>query len=223
MLSLMAVACVSAAPAAQTAPAPPRKMPAVLPAVVARVNGEEIRKEDVEFVIVQTSSRSWAHIPPYDRDRTLRDALDYLIEQTLQWQEAQARGIAVEESEVVKWQQAPVTVVSMGVGSSTTTTERQRAAEDLFKKANANLSASAIKRMIGAAKLWEAHFAVPDASDADVKAFYTAHRDMFTGPFEEAAPSIRNVLKFEKAEPKVVSWQALIEGLKQKAKIEVLI
>lgn len=330
MLSLLVAAYVGTTPAAQTAPAPPRKVPAVLPAVVARVNGEEIKKEDVEFVIVQTSSRSWAQIPPYERDSTLSDALDHLIEQTLQWQEAQARGITVEASEIVKWQHRPVSVISMDMGSSKTTTERQRAAVDLFKNANANLSVSAIKRMIGAAKLWEAHVAVPDASDADVKDFYAKFVDMFkeeeavrenhifietapaagatarakarqridallkrvagedfdtlarqysedasargggdqnwvsrddlrelgsaafamtpgqvsdvittgngyyimkvlarrparTVPFEEATPQIKNVLKFEKAGPKVESWQTLIEGLKQKAKIEVLI
>src|SRR5262249_11530489 len=79
-------------PAAQTAPAPPKPVPVELPAIVARVNGEDVKKEDFERMITTIESRAGQPIPPDRRDEILRGALDQLVVYTLLSQESKARG-----------------------------------------------------------------------------------------------------------------------------------
>jgi hypothetical protein len=87
-------------PAAQTPPAPPKPVPAVLPAIVARVNGEDVKKEDFERMIKTLEMRAGQPIPPDRRDEILRNALDQLVVYTLLSQESRTRGIKVEDAEI---------------------------------------------------------------------------------------------------------------------------
>ncbi len=88
--------------AAQAAkPAEPVKpVPAELPAVVARVNGESIERWELESVIKQAEARAGSTIPPEQRDAVLRDLLDDLVSYHLLAQESRARKIAVTEADV---------------------------------------------------------------------------------------------------------------------------
>jgi peptidyl-prolyl cis-trans isomerase C len=94
----------SAVPAAtQTAAAPqdPNKpVPAELPAVIARVNGEAIQKADFERAIRDLEGRAGGPVPPDQRDRIYRGVLDQLIGYRLLAQESAARKIAVPETEI---------------------------------------------------------------------------------------------------------------------------
>ena len=300
----------------------------MLPDIVARVNGEEIRKEDVAYAILQITGRSWTKLQPYERDELLRRAVDDLIQETLLAQEAQGRGVTVDDAELTRRQQAPVTIVSMGTVSA----DQQRALVEQHRQAEANLSPRARKRMFLAGKILAEAFALPpDPSDAEVKAFYAAHPEMFQReetvrenhifiaagpdagagakrtarqsidalltrvragedfgqlarrysedasargggdqndvtredlrelgatafamtpgqvsdvittadgyyvmkvtdrkpagivPFEEAAPDIKHLLKYETVPDKAAQWETFLQGLRQKATIEVLI
>lgn len=96
-------AAPQAAPAAapNQAPAEPAKpVPAQLPDVVARVNGEAISKGDLETAVGALEARAGQPVPADQRDRVFRGALDQLIGYRLLQQEGRARKIAVSEAEI---------------------------------------------------------------------------------------------------------------------------
>ena len=85
----------AAAPAEAAKP-----VPAELPAVVARVNGEAINKTDLESAVMQLESRAGRSVPADQRDRVFRGVLDQLIAYRLLAQESVTRKIAVPDGEV---------------------------------------------------------------------------------------------------------------------------
>jgi peptidyl-prolyl cis-trans isomerase C len=88
----------------QTAGAPPaeaaKPVPAQLPDVVARVNGEAVNKADLESAVMQLESRAGRSVPADQRDRVFRSVLDQLIAYRLLAQESVTRKIAVPDAEV---------------------------------------------------------------------------------------------------------------------------
>ena len=92
----------SATPAAsaQAADAPAKPVPAVLPDVVARVNGETIAKADFERAITELEGRAGGPVPADQRDRILRGVLDQLIGYKLLAQESKARKIAIADANI---------------------------------------------------------------------------------------------------------------------------
>ena len=100
-------AALNSALAAQTAaPAPAAQQPAVkplpaqLPEIVARVNGEAINKTDLENAVHGLEGRAGGSVPADQRDRVYRGVLDDMIGYKLLVQEAKARKIAVPDAEV---------------------------------------------------------------------------------------------------------------------------
>ena len=98
-------ASAQSAPTAAAAPAAPpqapaaKPVPAQLPEVVARVNGETISGKDLEDAIRAIAGRA-GPIPPDERDRVYRGVLDDMIGYRLMVQEAKARKIAVPDAEI---------------------------------------------------------------------------------------------------------------------------
>ena len=90
----------TAAAAAEPAQAdPPKPVPAELPDVLARVNGQDVKKADFEMLL-RNMELSQGPIPAERRDEILRGALDRLITYTVLRQEAKARNITVADNEV---------------------------------------------------------------------------------------------------------------------------
>ena len=90
-----------AVPAANTPQAEAVKpVPAELPDVIARVNGESITRADFEEAVTSVESRAGGPMPADQRDRILRGILDDLIGFKLLAQEAKARKVAVPDAEV---------------------------------------------------------------------------------------------------------------------------
>ena len=87
-------------PAQPAQPAPPKPVPTQLPPVVARVNGEDVKKADFDRMIHTLEARAGQPIPPERRDEILRGALDQLVVYTLLAQESKARGIKVEQTDI---------------------------------------------------------------------------------------------------------------------------
>jgi len=85
--------------AAADAPTPPKPVPAELPDVLARVNGQDVKKADLDMLI-KNMEMSQGPIPGENRDEILRDALDRLITYTVLQQEAKARSVTVADDEV---------------------------------------------------------------------------------------------------------------------------
>jgi len=91
----------TAAPTAQPAPEEkPKPVPAQLPDVVARVNGEAINKVEFEKAIKNVEGRAGGPVPADQRDRVFRGVLDQLIAFHLLMQESSARHIEVADTEL---------------------------------------------------------------------------------------------------------------------------
>jgi peptidyl-prolyl cis-trans isomerase C len=98
-----ATAQSAAAPAAagQTPPAPAAKpVPAQLPAVIAKVNGDTIDRAEFEDAVHGLEARNGAPVPADRRDEILRNVLDQLVTYHLLEQEAAAKKVVVPDAEL---------------------------------------------------------------------------------------------------------------------------
>jgi peptidyl-prolyl cis-trans isomerase C len=184
----LAVLCSTAAcrknPAEQTAsaqaaeqkaetPAPPKPMPAQLPDVLARVNGQPVSKIDLERLI-KNMEAGRGPIPAEKRDEIMRGALDQLITYNVLKQEAATRKFVVSETDV------DAQVASMQKQFPTQAefdkalTARNTTVEQLKTDARIDM---AINKMMEA----EVANATP-ATEADAKDFYDKNPDKFKQP-----------------------------------------
>jgi peptidyl-prolyl cis-trans isomerase C len=83
-----------------TVEAAAKPLPAQLPDVLARVNGEAIGKTDFEKAIKNVEGRAGQPVPANERDRVYRGVLDQLIAYRLLMQESKSRNIEIPEAEV---------------------------------------------------------------------------------------------------------------------------
>lgn len=77
-----------------------KPVPTALPDVVASVNGDEIRRDELETAIRRLEGQAGAPVPATERDRIYRGVLDDLIAYRLLLQESRTRKIAVPDAEV---------------------------------------------------------------------------------------------------------------------------
>lgn len=75
-------------------------VPAQLPNVLARINGEAVSKAEFEKTVAAIEQRNRAPVPPTERDRIFRAVLDEMIATRLLAQESKARKITVTDAEV---------------------------------------------------------------------------------------------------------------------------
>jgi peptidyl-prolyl cis-trans isomerase C len=85
-----------AAPAASAV----KPMPAQLPDVLARVNGEAVERWEFDSAVKRIESRAGGPVPPERRDEILRGILDQLVSYHLLAQESRARKLPVGDQEV---------------------------------------------------------------------------------------------------------------------------
>ena len=86
--------------AALNSQVPVKPVPADLPDVVARVNGEPISRDDFERAVRSLEGRMGGPVPPEQRDRVFRNVLDDLVGYRLLSQEAAVRKVTVPDTEV---------------------------------------------------------------------------------------------------------------------------
>jgi peptidyl-prolyl cis-trans isomerase C len=160
------------APAATPTPAKP--MPAQLPDVLARVNGEAVTKVDFDRLIknMEVSANQPLSMMPEDRrNEILRNALNQLVTYTVLQQETRARKIAVSDAEV---------------DDSVKQMRSQFPNEDAFKKAleargmTLEKLKSDAKIDMSISKMMDAEVASQAApTDAQVREFYDKNPDKF--------------------------------------------
>jgi peptidyl-prolyl cis-trans isomerase C len=80
--------------------APAKPVPAEIPDVVARVNGEAITKAEFERAVEALEGRAGGPVPPNQRDAIYRRVLDELVGYALLSQEANARKVTVPDAEL---------------------------------------------------------------------------------------------------------------------------
>ena len=175
-----------------TPPAPPKPVPAQLPEVLAKVNGEAVKKEDFDRMVHTIEQRAGGPIPPERRDEILRGALDQLIVYTLLTQESKTRGVKVEDAEIEQ---------KMGQ------LKQQFPTQEAFEKAlkDRGMSLDRLRQDarndLTVNKLMEAEVAtLPGPSDAEAKDFYAKNPDKFAEPESVRASHIL-VRVDEKADP----------------------
>jgi peptidyl-prolyl cis-trans isomerase C len=107
VVAVIAAACTQTPPGAATAEAAAapqaeaaKPVPAELPEVLARVNGEAITRAEFEDAVKSVEARAGSPVPADQRDRILRGILDDLIGFKLLSQEAKARKVAVPDADV---------------------------------------------------------------------------------------------------------------------------
>jgi peptidyl-prolyl cis-trans isomerase C len=86
--------------ATPAAPAPVKPMPAQMPDVLARVNGEAVERWEFDNAVKRIEARAGAPVPPDKRDEILRGILDQLVAYHLLAQESRARKLAVADQDV---------------------------------------------------------------------------------------------------------------------------
>lgn len=77
-----------------------KPVPAELPDIIAKVNGETISKADVEKAVQAIEQQNGGPVPPDQRDRVIRGVLDQLVSLRLLVQETKARKLTAPTAEV---------------------------------------------------------------------------------------------------------------------------
>lgn len=95
-----APATAAPAPAAPAEPPPPKPVPAELPEVIARVNGETISRDELEGAVRSYAANTGSEIRPDNRAEVYRGVLDELIAFRLLGTELKTRGIEVGREEI---------------------------------------------------------------------------------------------------------------------------
>jgi peptidyl-prolyl cis-trans isomerase C len=161
---------VPGTPAGAATPAQAKPVPAELPPVLARVNGEEIPRGDLELFQRNVELRQ-GPIPAERRDEILRAMLDRIITQRMLQQEANARHITATDAEVdekIKEMRAPY--------PDEATFQR---ALDARKMSLERLKTDARNDIVVGKMLQEEVSTVPGASDAEAREFYEKNPDRF--------------------------------------------
>lgn len=77
-----------------------KPVPAELPAVVARVNGEPIERAELQRAVKNLEGRAGQPVPAEQRNEVYRGMLDQIVSYTLLKQESAARKIAVSDADL---------------------------------------------------------------------------------------------------------------------------
>jgi len=156
------------------AQAPVKPVPQQLPDVVARVNGEDVKKADFERMIKTIEARAGQPMPPERRDEIMRGALDQLVIYTLLSQESKARQIKIDESEIDQKVQQLRGQFPTQQAFDAALKERGLTLDALKHDARVDLS---VTKLMDAEMGGEA-----TATDAEAKEFYAKNPDKFQQP-----------------------------------------
>lgn len=144
-------------------------MPAQLPDVLARVNGEPVKKSDFDRLILNIEVSN-GPIPPERRDAILRNMLDQLITYTAMSQQAKTENIVASEAEI----EGRIKQMQSGASDAEFTKAleaRKMSPEQLRTDTRVQLTIE---------KLLAAHVAEATVTtDAEARAFYDKNPDKF--------------------------------------------
>jgi peptidyl-prolyl cis-trans isomerase C len=206
------------APAAAATPQPPPPVPVPaapvpekLPAIVARVNSEDVKKVDLDLLVSNLRAQNQNHpIPAERRNEILRGLLDQLVTYTLLKQEAAARNITVAAAEVDQ------EIESMRKQAGGEAGFKQKLKERGMTMARLRSDA---QTQMAIAKMMNAQVAsAPPATDAEAKDFYDKNPDKFKRPESVRASHILIGVPKEASDADRKSALARIEQVLKRAK-----
>jgi peptidyl-prolyl cis-trans isomerase C len=152
-------------------PPPPKPVPAQIPPIIARVNGEDVKKADFDRIIQTMEARAGQPIPADRRDEILRGAIDQLIVYTLLSQESRTRGIKIDEAEIETKMGQLKSQFATQEAFDKALKERGFTLETLRRDARVDLSVTRLMEVEVAA--------LPGPSDLEAKEFYDKNPDKF--------------------------------------------
>ena len=161
-------------PTAPAAPAPIKPVPQQLPDVVARVNGEDVKKASLDQMVHQMEMQAGQQIPPDRRDEILRAAVDRLVIYTLLSQESKNRHIPIDDKEINQRMQQLRSQFPTQDAFDKALQARGTTLDGLKKEALVDLSVT---------KLMDTEMAgQPLATDQECKDFYAKNPEKFQQP-----------------------------------------
>jgi peptidyl-prolyl cis-trans isomerase C len=184
-------------------------MPGQLPEVLARVNGEPVRRSDFDRLIKNIEAGS-GPIPVQKRDEVLRHALDQLITYTVMTQEARTRNLSVSDAEIEQ---------------RLTQMRSQFPKEEDFRKALAARNTSVEQLRTDArvdltiGKMMEAEIAgASTVTEPEARAFYAKNPDRFKQ--EETVRASHILLKVDENAPEAArkAARARMDGILKRAR-----
>jgi len=150
---------------------PPKPVPAQLPDILARVNGEDVKKADFDRMIKTMEGRAGQAVPPDRRDEIYRGALDQLVVYTLLKQEAKTRNIKIEDTEIDAKMQEVKGQFQTQAAFEQALKERNMTVDSLKSDARTDLSVNKVMEAVVSN--------VPGPTDAEAKDFYAKNPDKF--------------------------------------------
>jgi peptidyl-prolyl cis-trans isomerase C len=161
----------AAAPGALETPPAAKPLPAKLPDVLAKVNGESIERWELENAVKGVEGRAGQPIPADRRDAAVRDILNQIVDYHLMAQESRSRKIEVSDAEIT---------------ARLAQIRQQFPTEDAYKQALSaqGMSPDQLTRQTRMAlqvqKVVDAEIASKiSVQDSDVNAFYQQNVDKF--------------------------------------------
>jgi peptidyl-prolyl cis-trans isomerase C len=165
-------------PAAPAQPAePPKPVPEVIPPVVARVNGENVPRADLDRMIKQMEVQAGQPVPKERRDEIYRAIVDQLVTYNALVQESRARGIKVTEAEAKEVTEARIAELRKQIPDP-------KAFNAALAQRNMTLDRlrADIRKDIAINKMMQSELAgVAPVTDAQIKEFYDKNPNEFSG------------------------------------------
>jgi peptidyl-prolyl cis-trans isomerase C len=166
----------TAAPTAQPTPAPPaaKPVPPELPAVLARVNGDEITRAEFEQNVRNIEGRAGREVPAEQRDEVLRGLLDEMVAVRLLQQEAARRQLTVENARLEAAMKQLRSQFPTEAAFKQALVAQKMSLDDLRKEARQNLVVTDMLEQEVGKQI--------EVKPSDVSAFYEKNPDRFQQP-----------------------------------------
>lgn len=159
------------------APEPPKPVPETIPAVVARVNGENVAKADFDRMLKQMEIQAGKPVPKERRDEIYRAIVDQLVTYTALVHEARSRDVTVSDAEAKQVSDARIAELRQQIPDEAAFNKALTERNMTLDRLRAD-----IRKDLAISKMMEAELAAaPPVGDAEVREFYDKNPDEFTG------------------------------------------
>ncbi len=158
-------------------PEPPKPVPATIPPVIARVNGESIPRSEFDRRVKQMEVQAGRPVPTERRDEIFRAVVDQIVTYTVLVQEAKARDIKVTEAEAKQVSDARIAELRKQIPDPKMFNQALAARDMTLDRLRAD-----IRKDLAVSKMMEAELAdLAPVGEADIKDFYEKNPDEFSG------------------------------------------
>ena len=164
-------------PAPPPPPPPAKPVPAKLPSVVARVNGQPVMTADVDRQVKQLELQAGRSVPPDQRDAVYRGVIDQLVTIEVLLQETKNRNIVVTDAEAKAASDQKLKELRAQVPDQAAFNTAMAERNMTVARLRAN-----IRNDMLISRLLEGEMAkVPPPTDAELKDYYDKNPNEFSG------------------------------------------